>query len=75
MDLKQGQLLIASRKLVDPNFFRTVVLLVQHREEGALGLVLNRPLETTVARSLGQVSEEPAAANGPFTRAARAKVR
>ncbi len=59
MDLKQGQLLIASRKLVDPNFSRSAVLLVQYREEGALGLVLNRPLETTVAEAWRQVSEEP----------------
>jgi putative transcriptional regulator len=44
----QGKLLIASPRLVDPNFMRTVVLMVQHNEQGALGLVLNRPLELTV---------------------------
>ena len=44
----KGQLLIASPRLMDPNFVRTVVLMVQHGDEGALGLVLNRPLTATV---------------------------
>jgi putative transcriptional regulator len=34
-------------QLVDPNFSKTVVLLCKHNEEGALGLVVNRPLLTT----------------------------
>ena len=34
-------------QLVDPNFNRTVVLLCKHSEEGAFGLVVNRPLVTT----------------------------
>ena len=39
-----GQLLVASPKLVeDANFGKTVVLMVQHNDEGAFGLVLNRP--------------------------------
>lgn len=54
----QGQLLVASPKLIDPNFFHTVVLMVQHNEEGALGLVLNRPLPTTVREMWKQVSED-----------------
>ena len=43
MDSARGQLLIAGPGLLDPNFWRTVVLIVEHSEEGALGLVLNRP--------------------------------
>src|SRR6266576_2272217 len=43
MDTFQGQLLIASPSLLDPNFRRTVVLVTEHNEEGAAGLVLNRP--------------------------------
>lgn len=39
----QGQLLVASPHLLDTNFSRTVVLMVQHQPQGALGLVLNRP--------------------------------
>jgi putative transcriptional regulator len=60
----QGQLLIASPKLFDPNFFRSVVLLVQHTEAGALGLVLNHPLEMTINDAWGQVSEMPCEASG-----------
>ena len=51
----QGQLLIASSKLLDPNFVHSVILLVQHNDEGALGLILNRPLETTIK----QVCDQP----------------
>jgi len=41
-DLGAAKLLVASRKLVDPNFAETVVLLVHYDTEGALGLILNR---------------------------------
>jgi putative transcriptional regulator len=41
--LRAGRLLVAAPVLHDPNFFRTVVLLIDHDEHGALGLVLNRP--------------------------------
>jgi putative transcriptional regulator len=39
----KGRLLVAAPALVDPNFDRTVVLVLEHGPEGALGLVLNRP--------------------------------
>jgi putative transcriptional regulator len=42
----RGRLLVAAPPLVDPNFDRTVVLMLEHGVEGALGLVLNRPSET-----------------------------
>lgn len=48
----RGQLLIASPKIVDPNFRRVVVYMAEHTEEGAMGLVLNRPAETTVAEAV-----------------------
>lgn len=38
-----GRLLVATPALVDPNFDRAVVLLLDHDEEGTLGVVLNRP--------------------------------
>jgi putative transcriptional regulator len=44
----QGHLLIASPEKPDPGFFETVILLVQHSEEQAVGLVLNRPSATTI---------------------------
>ncbi len=39
--------LLSMPQLVDPNFSRTVVLLCKHNEDGAFGLVVNRPLVTT----------------------------
>ena len=40
----RGRLLVASPTLVDPNFDRRVVLMLEHTPEGALGLVLNDPM-------------------------------
>src|SRR6185369_16885470 len=41
-------LLLAMPQLDDPNFHRSVVLLCRHGEEGALGFIVNRPLEVPV---------------------------
>jgi putative transcriptional regulator len=57
MDSARGQLLIAGPTLLDPNFFRSVVLVVEHSEDGALGLVLNRPSETIVGDAVPQLDE------------------
>ncbi len=46
---RRGRLLVAAPSLDDPNFFRTVVLLLAYDEQGALGVVLNRPSEIPVA--------------------------
>lgn len=48
MESLRGHLLVAAPALVDPNFLRTVVLIAEHTEEGALGVVLNRPSESAV---------------------------
>jgi putative transcriptional regulator len=45
-DSLAGKLLVASLRLTEPTFFRTVILLCAHDENGALGLVINRPLQT-----------------------------
>src|SRR5258705_4985821 len=45
----RGSLLIAAPQLLDPNFRRTVVLVADHDEEGAMGVILNRPSGMTVA--------------------------
>ncbi|HEX4692107.1 MAG TPA: YqgE/AlgH family protein, partial [Solirubrobacteraceae bacterium] len=47
-DSLRGKLLIAGPTLLDPNFARTVVLIAEHTDEGAMGLVLNRPAETLI---------------------------
>ncbi len=44
-----GRVLAAAEDLLDPNFARTVVFLVEHHAHGALGVVLNRPLGKTMA--------------------------
>jgi putative transcriptional regulator len=49
MDSLRGKLLLAAPVLKDPNFDRTVVLIAEHTDEGAMGLVLNRPSEAAVA--------------------------
>lgn len=65
-----GRLLVASTTLVDPNFARSVVLIGLHSEEGALGLVLNRPSTSSVASAVPQLEElidtgEPVFVGGP----------
>ena len=52
MDSLKGKLLLASPALFDPNFRRTVVLVTEHTEEGAAGLVLNRISETFVREAV-----------------------
>ena len=56
-----GRLLIATPSLVDPNFHRTVVLLLHHDDEGTVGVVVNRPSDVAVGGPLdpwsGAVSE------------------
>lgn len=47
-----GRLLVATPLLTDPNFTRSVVLVLDHNDEGALGIVVNRPLEVDVSAVL-----------------------
>lgn len=51
-DSLRGRLLVANPRLPDPNFDRTVVLVLAHGDDGALGVVLNRPTDTGVAEAL-----------------------
>jgi putative transcriptional regulator len=48
VDSLRGHLLIAAPQLGDPNFVRTVILMIDHDENGAFGIVLNRPSDRTV---------------------------
>lgn len=43
-----GHFLVASRHLRDPNFAKSVVLMIQHDQEGAVGVVINRPADKSV---------------------------
>lgn len=49
-----GQLLLANPAMRDPNFKRTVILMSVHNDDGALGVVLNRPLD----KQLGELNTE-----------------
>lgn len=46
-----GKLLVASPALHDPSFRRSIVLLTEHTDEGAMGLVLSRPSHVAVAEA------------------------
>ena len=52
----RGRLLIAGPALVDPNFRRTVLLVVAHDDDGAVGLVLNRVSEVEVAEAVPELA-------------------
>lgn len=51
-----GQLLIAMPAMTDPNFRQTVTYICEHSEHGALGLVINRPLDIDLGRIFEQLS-------------------
>jgi putative transcriptional regulator len=51
MESLRGRLLIANGSLFDPNFRQTVILLIEHTEEGAVGVILNKPGRVSVAEA------------------------
>ena len=70
MESLRGSLLVAAPQLLDPNFRRTVVLVADHGEEGAMGVILNRPSGMTVADAAPDLEplvggEAPIFAGGP----------
>ena len=65
-----GQLLVAAPVLTDPNFHRTVVLVTAHEDDGAVGVVLNRPSEVVVGDAVPDLAgfvahDEPVFVGGP----------
>ena len=71
MESLEGQLLLASPQLLDPNFVRTVVLLIEHNDMGALGLVINRPTGKTVQELGSRLAKKRARASNQSIWAAR----
>lgn len=55
----RGKFLIAAKQLRDDNFYRTVVLIVEHTDEGAMGVIVNRPSSVTVANALSEHFDLP----------------
>lgn len=62
----KGRLLVATPPLEDPNFDRTVVYVLEHQEDGALGVVINRPTEETLDAPLDRWSELQATPDSIF---------
>lgn len=54
-DTLGGRLLLAMPALMDPNFRGSVILMCEHNEDGALGLVINHPLDLTLGSVLQQL--------------------
>ena len=54
-----GHFLVASRYLRDPNFVHSVVLMIHHNEEGAMGVVINRPSEKSVREIWEMIGNDP----------------
>ena len=48
----RGHFLISAKHLRDPNFFKTSVLILEHNEETAMGLIINRPSSVNVSHAL-----------------------
>jgi putative transcriptional regulator len=66
----KGRLLIASPTIIDPNFRRSVILMTDHGDEGAMGLILNRVASATVAEAVPELDwvadpGEPVHVGGP----------
>jgi len=64
MESKAGKLMVAGVDMLDPNFAQTVTLIVEHSEEGALGLALNRPSQTLTTEAWRQVEDGPCLVEG-----------
>jgi putative transcriptional regulator len=60
----QGQLLVASPQMRDPNFHRSIILIVKDDGDGAMGVILNRPLEISIKDACERVLETPCAMEG-----------
>ncbi|HVT19965.1 MAG TPA: YqgE/AlgH family protein [Mycobacteriales bacterium] len=52
-----GKLLVATPMLESPTFFRTVIAMLEHNDEGALGLVINRPGDASLLEVVPPVAD------------------
>ncbi len=59
-----GCCLVSSPHLDDPNFFRSVVLIIAHSSEGCMGVILNRPTHYSVRTVLEEATQKPAVHEG-----------
>ncbi len=64
--LAAGKLLVAARRLPDPNFGNAVILLADFNADGAVGLIVNRRSDVTIARVFPNLTPAPASAGQAF---------
>lgn len=62
----KGRLLVATPPLEDPNFDRTVIYVLEHHDDGALGVVVNRPTDEELSEPLDRWRDLQAAPSGVF---------
>ena len=63
----KGRLLVATPPLTDPNFDRAVVYVLEHHEDGAIGLILNRPTDEALVEPLDRWIDLQSAPSSVFT--------
>ncbi len=75
--LATGSLLVATPKSLDPDFSRTVVLLIHYDSEAAIGLILNKPTDVPISEVLPEAKGQPIKvyAGGPVMIGVRALLR
>ena len=61
----KGHLLVASPQLLDPNFARALVLMIEHNREGAFGVVVNHPVGKTLQELWREVGSSPCHSRQP----------
>ncbi len=72
-ELAKGKFLVAREQLTDPNFSKTVVLLIEYNAQGSLGLVINRPTDVPLTQIWPEMKSieqhrEPLFLGGPVAR-------
>jgi putative transcriptional regulator len=65
MESLEGHLLVASPQLLDPNFARALVLLIEHNDEGAFGVIVNHPVSKTLQELWREVGSAPCHSRQP----------
>jgi putative transcriptional regulator len=65
MESFEGHLLVASPQLLDPNFARALVLLIEHNQEGAFGVIVNHPVSKTLQELWREVGSAPCRSRQP----------
>jgi putative transcriptional regulator len=76
-ELAVGKLLVATRKSRDPDFAQSVILLIHYSQQGAIGLMLNRPMDVPITKLFPELTQAKTKLyqGGPITLGARGLLR